>query len=125
MANRKIMVVDDSPIDTHFICSVLTSAGYIPVAIANANEVLQVAKEVQPEAILMDVVMPGINGYQAIRKICSDPLTSGIPVIIVSSKNKTSDRVWGLRQGAMGYVTKPISSSELLKTLREHIPLAS
>jgi len=114
-----VLVVDDSPTDTHVICNALMSAGYSTITVGTAEEAILVAKEQKPDAILMDVVMPGQNGFQATRKIHNDPETADIPIIIVSSKNKASDKVWGLRQGAVGYITKPVSTTELLDKLRD------
>ena len=114
-----VLVVDDSPTDTHLICNALMSAGYSTLTVGTAEEAIQVAKDEKPNAILMDVVMPGQNGFQATRKLHNDPDTANIPIIIVSSKNKASDKVWGMRQGAVGYITKPFSQTELLDKLRE------
>ncbi|MEM7196496.1 MAG: response regulator [Pseudomonadota bacterium] len=119
MAIDTVLVVDDSATDTHLICSALNSAGYRTLSVGSAEDAISVAKDEQPNAILMDVVMPGTNGFQATRLLRNDPETADIPVIIVSSKDKASDKVWGLRQGAVGYITKPFSSEELLEKLRD------
>ena len=116
-----VLVVDDSPTATHLICSTLVSAGYSTLNVGSAEEAMEVAKAEKPDAILMDVVLSGENGFQATRRLNKDPETKNIPVIIVSSKNKASDKVWGLRQGAAGYITKPFSSDELLAKLKELI----
>ena len=114
-----VLVVDDSPTDTHVICNALIAAGYNTLTVGTAEEAILVAKEEHPNVILMDVVMPGQNGFQATRKLHNDPETADIPIIIVSSKSKSSDKVWGLRQGAVGYLTKPVSTTELLDKLKE------
>ena len=103
-----VLVVDDSATDSHLICSALLAAGFRTLSVGNAEEALTVARTERPQAILMDVVMPGTNGFQATRMLHNDPDTADIPIIILSSKNKASDKVWGLRQGAVGYLTKPI-----------------
>ncbi len=116
-----VLVVDDSRIATHMICNILEPAGYSTLTVGSAEEAMTVAKAEKPDAILMDVVLSGENGFQATRRLHKDPETADIPVIIVSSKNKASDKVWGLRQGAVGYITKPFSSDELLDKLQELI----
>jgi twitching motility two-component system response regulator PilH len=119
MSVDTVLVVDDSATDSHLICNALTAAGFNTLSVGNAEEALSVAKTERPQAILMDVVMPGTNGFQATRMLHNDPETADIPVIILSSKNKASDRVWGLRQGAVGYITKPFSNQELISKLRD------
>ncbi len=119
MAVNTVLVVDDSATDSHLICNALAAAGFQTLSVGNAEEALSVARRERPEAILMDVVMPGTNGFQATRMLHNDPDTADIPIIIVSSKNKASDRVWGLRQGAVGYITKPFSNQELIEKLRD------
>ena len=119
MADNTVLVVDDSATDTHVICNALNSAGYKTISVGRAEDALEVAKEEKPRAILMDVVMPGTNGFQATRQLHKDPETSHIPVIIVSSRKQASDKVWGLRQGAVGYITKPVNQAELLQKLSE------
>lgn len=116
---NKVLVVDDSATDSHLICSTLSSAGYNTISVTSASEALEVAQTEKPDAILMDVVMPGTNGFQATRMLHSHPDTANIPVIIITSKSKASDKVWGLRQGAVGYITKPFKGKELLEKLRD------
>ena len=95
-----ILIVDDSPTERHFLKSVLTENGYDISLAESGEEGIEMAKMKQPDLILMDVVMPGINGFQATRQITRSDSTSHIPVVIVSSKNQDADRVWGERQGA-------------------------
>lgn len=121
MSVNKILVVDDSATDTHLICNALSAAGYKPISVGNAEQALDVARAEHPHAILMDVVMPGTNGFQATRMLHRHPDTADIPIIILSSKSKASDKVWGLRQGAVGYITKPFSNKELIEKLRDLI----
>lgn len=119
MAEETVLVVDDSATDSHIICNALSVAGYNTLAVGSAKDAINLAKEERPYAILMDVVMPGTNGFQATRLLHNDPLTADIPIIIISSKNKPSDKVWGLRQGAVGYITKPFSDEELIEKIRD------
>ncbi len=119
MADKTVLVVDDSATDSYLMCSALSTAGYNALAVDSAAEAVSVAKEERPLVILMDLVMPGTNGFQAIRLLRKDPDTAGIPIIIVSSKSKASDKVWGLRQGATGYITKPFSDTELVEKIKQ------
>ena len=119
MADETVLVVDDSATELHIICNALTAAGYNTLSVGSAEDAISMAKEEKPHAILMDVVMPGTNGFQATRLLHNDPETADIPIIIVSSKNKASDKVWGLRQGAVGYITKPFTDDELVEKLRD------
>ena len=119
MAQEKVMVVDDSATDSHIICNALTVAGYLALPVGTADDAISVAREEKPHAILMDIVMPGTNGFQATRLLHNDPETADIPIIIISSKNKPSDKVWGLRQGAVGYLTKPFLVEDLIEKIRD------
>jgi twitching motility two-component system response regulator PilH len=114
MAIRKILIVDDSPTERHVLNEMLTKAGYDVIASDNGEDAIRKAKHDKPDVILMDIVMPGLNGFQATRAITRDPETRAIPVIICTSKGQDTDRIWGLRQGARGYVVKPIDRVELL-----------
>jgi twitching motility two-component system response regulator PilH len=86
---------------------------------ADGTECLTLARELKPDLIFMDVVMPGLNGFQATRKLSRDPSTQHIPIILVSTKDQETDRIWGLRQGAKGYLVKPPDASELLGLISE------
>ena len=114
-----IMIVDDSPTDTHVLQKILEKNGYSTVTAGDAKEGIAVARREKPDLILMDVVMPGLNGFQATRELTTDPQTAGIPVIIVTRKDQQVDRVWGMRQGASNYVTKPVRESTLLSLINE------
>jgi twitching motility two-component system response regulator PilH len=114
MAIRKILIVDDSPTERHVLNSMLTKAGYEVVASDNGEDAIVRAKQAKPDLILMDVVMPGLNGFQATRAISRDPDTFAIPVILCTSKSQQTDKIWGLRQGARDYVVKPVDRDELL-----------
>jgi twitching motility two-component system response regulator PilH len=111
---KKILIVDDSPTERHVLNDMLTKAGYEVVASDNGEDAIQKAKSVKPDLILMDVVMPGLNGFQATRAISRDPDTRAIPIILCTSKSQETDKIWGMRQGARDYVVKPVSRDELL-----------
>jgi len=114
MAIKKILIVDDSPTERHVLNDMLTKAGYEVVASDNGEDAIIKSKQVHPDLILMDVVMPGLNGFQATRAISRDPETRSIPIILCTSKSQETDKIWGLRQGARDYVVKPVERDELL-----------
>jgi twitching motility two-component system response regulator PilH len=117
MAIRKIMVVDDSPTERAFLEKMLKKRGY-EVLTADSGEVaIARATSEQPDLILMDVVMPGLNGFQATRAISREEKTRHIPVFICSTKDQDTDRIWGLRQGARDYLTKPLEERVLLERI--------
>ncbi len=111
---RKILIVDDSPTERFFLADLLSKRGYSVVTAESGEEALTKVRLEKPALVVMDVVMPGTSGYQATRALARDPATQGIPVILCTSKNAESDRVWGLRQGAKEYVVKPVDADELL-----------
>lgn len=113
----KVMVVDDSPTDIANLKRVLEKAGHTVIEVSDGKNAVQRAKDYRPDAILMDVVMPGVNGFQATRTLSRDPDTQHIPIIVVSSKNQETDRVWALRQGAREYLVKPFKDADLLGRL--------
>ncbi len=114
MSIKKILIVDDSATERHALNDMLTKAGYDVVASDNGEDAIVKARKVKPDLILMDVVMPGLNGFQATRAISRDPETKSIPVIMCTSKSQETDKIWGLRQGARDYVIKPVDRDELL-----------
>ncbi|MFN7667861.1 MAG: PleD family two-component system response regulator [Burkholderiales bacterium] len=114
MPVQKILVVDDSPTERFFFTDLLTKNGYNVFTAESGEEAVVKTREIKPDLILMDVVMPGTNGFQATREITRDPAIAHIPVIICTSKTLETDRIWGLRQGARDYVTKPINAKDLL-----------
>jgi len=118
-AMKQIMIVDDSPTDAHLLQKMLERNGYQTLTAGNGSEGIEVARLMRPDLILMDVVMPGLNGFQATRELSSNPETSSIPVIIVTRKDQKVDRVWGMRQGARDYLTKPVSERALLSLISE------
>ena len=110
-----ILIVDDSPTEVYVIRRALESSGYRTACAADGAEGIRMAKAMKPDLIFMDIVMPGVNGYQATRQLAADPETKQIPVIMVTSKSQETDRVWGLRQGAVDYLVKPVSAQQLVQ----------
>ena len=118
MTIRKILVVDDSPTERLALNDVLTRNGYSVITAENGEQAIARSEADKPDLILMDVVMPGQNGFQLTRAITRDPQFSNIPIVMCTSKNLETDRVWGMRQGARDYVTKPVNGEELLSKIR-------
>jgi twitching motility two-component system response regulator PilH len=114
MANNIILVVDDSKTDYLYVKKILDQGGYTVAYADSGEKALEEAKRLSPDCILMDVVMPDMNGFQATRALSRDAATQNIPVIMLSSKSEKTDRVWAERQGATDYVVKPASPKELL-----------
>lgn len=113
----RILVVDDSLSETHRFVSTLSRQGHEVLTAQSGNSGIELASAEQPDVILMDVVMPGMNGFQATRQLTRSDHTGHIPVIIITTKNQQADRVWGERQGAKGYLTKPVDDRTLLNTI--------
>ena len=113
----KVMIVDDSPTEVHVLTTMLTKNGHEVVVATSGEESVETAKTEMPDLILMDVVMPGMNGFQATRQISKSAETSSIPVIMVTTKDQETDKVWALRQGAKDYIVKPVKE----KALIEHV----
>lgn len=118
----RLLIVDDSPTDTRVFTTVLERNGHTVLSAGTAEDGVETAKRELPDLILMDVIMPGMNGFQATRALSREPLTQHIPVIIVSTKNMETDRVWGLRQGAKDYLVKPPSERALIDRIRALLP---
>lgn len=114
-----VLIVDDSPTETFALTEILKRHGFEVINAQNADQGLSLARDRHPDLVLMDVVMPGLNGFQATRQLARDPDTASIPVVMVSTKSQETDRVWALRQGARGYLTKPIDERLLLQTIRQ------
>jgi twitching motility two-component system response regulator PilH len=114
MPIQNILVVDDSPTDRQHLSDMLSKSGYKVSSAASAEEALAKVKQLKPDLVLMDVVMPGQNGFQATRTLANDEATRNIPVIICSTKGQDTDKVWGLRQGAKDYIVKPVKQADLL-----------
>lgn len=117
----KVLVVDDSPTEVFRFKGMLEGLGYIVLTAENGRDGVALASAEQPDVVLMDIVMPDMNGFQATRQICRGETTSHIPVIIVSSKDQATDKVWGERQGARAYITKPFKGRELLSIIESVI----
>ena len=113
----KILVVDDSPSEMAKFRDILTRHQNEVIEAHTGEDGIQKANEFFPDVILMDVVMPEMNGFQATRKLTRDPKTSHIPIIIISTKNQEADRVWGKRQGARDYLSKPITEEALITVI--------
>ena len=118
MAIKKVLVVDDSPTDTHLLTEMLRKHGYTVVTAANGEDGISKAKTEKPDLVLMDIVMPGMSGFEATRAISKNAETASIPVIICSTKGQETDKAWGLRQGAKDYIVKPITEKVLLEKIR-------
>ncbi len=114
MTIKIILIVDDSPTERHVLNDLLTKAGYEVVSCDNGDDAIVKAREIKPDLILMDVVMPGLNGFQATRAISRDAVTKNIPIVLCTSKSQETDKIWGMRQGARDYIVKPVNRDELL-----------
>lgn len=110
----RILIIEDSPTDVRVFTTMLEKNGHQVMSAGSAEDGIDVARRERPDLVLMDVILPGMNGFQATRAMSKDPDTSAIPVIIVSTKGMETDRVWGLRQGAKDYVVKPPVEKDLL-----------
>jgi twitching motility two-component system response regulator PilH len=115
---KKVLVVDDSPTERFFMTELLTCNGYQVITAENGEDGIAKAHSEHPDLILMDVVMPGLNGYQATRTLTRDAETREIPVIVCTTKNQESDKVWGLRQGAQDYLFKPLDPELLMQRIQ-------
>ena len=118
----RILIVDDSPTQTLSISKILKKHGHEIITAKDGEEGVEVAKAELPDLVLMDVVMPKINGFQATRQITKNPSTNHIPVIIVTTKDQETDRIWGARQGAKSYVTKPVEEELLMNAINQYLP---
>ena len=112
-----ILIIDDSPTELHLFQQMLTRSGFETLVADSGEEGLRQAKSSRPDCILMDVVMPGMNGFQATRKLTQDPLTANIPVIMITTKDQETDKIWGMRQGAVEYIVKPVGQKELVSKI--------
>jgi twitching motility two-component system response regulator PilH len=114
MAIKRILLVDDSATERHVIGEILSKQGFEVTFAENGEAGVAQAKQLKPDLVIMDVVMPGMNGFQATRAITKDPDTQNIPVLICTTKDQETDKIWGMRQGAKDYVVKPVDAAELL-----------
>ena len=118
MPIQKVLLVDDSKTELHYLSDLLLKRGFAVRTADNGEEAMQRLAEEKPDLILMDVVMPGQNGFQLTRSITRDPRFADVPVIMCTSKNQETDKVWGLRQGASDYVVKPVKAEELMAKIK-------
>lgn len=114
----RVLIVDDSPTETHVLKTMLEKNSYTILLASDGEEAISVCRSEKPDLVLMDVVMPGINGFQATRTLSRDPDTSSIPVIMVTSKNQETDKEWARRQGAVDYVVKPVVEDQLISKIQ-------
>jgi twitching motility two-component system response regulator PilH len=109
-----VLIIDDSPTELHLFQNMLEKAGFETLVADSGEEGVRQARLAHPDCILMDVVMPGLNGFQATRQLTKDPATASIPVIMITSKDQETDKIWGMRQGAAEYLVKPVADEELV-----------
>lgn len=118
MAIKNVLIVDDSPTELHVLREMLTKSGFSVSTVSSGEEAIETLKSQRPDLILMDVVMPGMNGFEATRAITKNPQTADIPIIICTTKGQETDKAWGLRQGAKDYIVKPIVEKVLLEKIQ-------
>jgi len=112
-----VLIIDDSPTELHLFQNMLEKAGFETLVADSGEEGLKTARSARPDCILMDVVMPGMNGFQATRKLTKDPATADIPVIMITAKDQETDKIWGMRQGAVEYLVKPVADQALVQKI--------
>jgi twitching motility two-component system response regulator PilH len=117
-----ILIIDDSPTDVRVFTTLLERAGHQVVAVSTAEEGIERVRADMPDLVIMDVIMPGMNGFQATRTLTRDPKTQSVPIVMITTKSMETDRVWGLRQGARAFITKPVNEKELLACINELLP---
>ena len=120
----RILIVDDSPTEIHVLQTMLEKHGFEILTADSGEAGVEAAKSEKPDLVLMDVVMPGMNGFQATRQISKNPDTSSIPIIIVTTKDQKTDRMWGMKQGAKDYVTKPAEEADLVEKIRNELGIS-
>lgn len=118
----RVLIVDDSPSQLIGLKRITEKLGHEVITAEDGAAGVEAAKRELPDLILMDVVMPNLNGFQATRTLAKDPRTSHIPVILVTTKDQETDRVWGMRQGAKTYVTKPVNEGDLTRAINDNLP---
>jgi len=114
-----ILIIDDSPTEVHVFRNMLLNNNIEVSVAANGEEGIEKAIEIKPDCILMDVVMPGKNGFQATRDLSRNPATAAIPVIIITTKDQETDKIWGMRQGARDYIVKPTEERDLIERINK------
>ena len=118
-AVANILIIDDSPTDVRVFTTLLERAGHQVEAVDNAEDGIERVRAGRPDLVIMDVIMPGINGFQATRTLTRDPNTAAVPIVMITTKAMETDRVWGLRQGARAFITKPVNERELLTCIQD------
>ena len=121
----RILIVDDSPTEMYKLTGMLEKHGHQVLQAGNGADGVALARQEKPDLVLMDIVMPGLNGFQATRQLTKDPETQGIPVIVVTTKDQETDMVWASRQGAKGYLTKPVDEDALTDKIKELLPAST
>jgi twitching motility two-component system response regulator PilH len=117
-----ILIIDDSPTDIRVFTTLLEKAGHQVAAVGTAEEGIERVRADLPDLVIMDVIMPGMNGFQATRTLTRDPVTSSVPIVMITTKSMETDQVWGLRQGARAFITKPVSEKDLLACINDLLP---
>lgn len=118
----RILIVDDSETQVASMVEILKKEGHEVMTVTDGESGVKYTKLQKPDLVLMDIVMPGLNGFQATRQITHDPQTKHIPVVLITTKNQETDRVWGTRQGAKAYLVKPVPDDVLMETVNEYLP---
>lgn len=113
-----VLIVDDSPTDVHVMSRFLEKHGFETASAADGEECLEKARSLKPDVVIMDIVMPGMNGFKATRELARNPATATIPVVMVTTKSSETDRIWGMRQGAVEYLVKPITETQLVEKVK-------
>ena len=117
MSIRKILIVDDSRTELYFLSDLLNKNGYVVRTAEHGEQALAAIAQERPDLVLMDIVMPGLNGFQLTRQITRNPAYRELPIIVCTSKSQETDKLWAMRQGARDYVTKPVDPHDLLSKI--------
>lgn len=117
--DKKVLIVDDSATERFILSQILVKMGFKVFEAGNGEEGVKKSKEISPDLIIMDVLMPGLNGFQATREITKNDVLKNIPIIMCTSKNGDVDKMWGQKQGASAYVVKPVKENEIIKAVQE------
>lgn len=115
---RTVLVVDDGPAELELICSYLREGGYTVISTTDAKDALAKAESQKPDIVVTDVVMPGMSGFELCRSLKKNEATQQLPVVICTSKNQDLDKLWGKKQGADAYITKPFTREDLLQAVQ-------
>ncbi len=116
-----VLIVDDSPTEQHVISTALEKHGFDTLLASDGEEAISIAESRLPDLILMDVVMPGMDGFKATRQLTKNPMTAAIPVVMVTTKDQETDKFWGLRQGAVDYLMKPVDAKSLVAAVQANL----